>query len=130
MDWVISSLHQDDGNILYTGRKETWFQIVATIDLCKCGDNSAIRDIDCVNKDESHHWFWFENDGNTQTTEDRYGDKLKPVPINVVIQALKQDVKTDNYRRFKWALALLESMIDDKEKLSVLFNGHRILTRG
>jgi hypothetical protein len=117
-------LKDEDGNFIYTGRKETWFQIMATIDLSKCGSGSAIHDIDRVNKDESHGWYWYESDGNTRTTEDKYGDQLKPVQLQVVIDALKKDIEKDDYRRFKWALALLESMVDDRENLTCLIFGH------
>jgi len=41
-----------------------------------------------------------------------------------VVEALKKDAKDDDYRRFKWALALLEAMKDDSERLSVLLYGH------
>lgn len=112
----------DNGSFLTTGKKETWFQIMAAIDLCKCGSDSAIHKIDRVNSDESHHWYWY--DGNERITEDCYGDKPKPVPVSDVIAALRSDMKHENYRRFTWALALLETMENDPEGLSVLLYGH------
>ncbi len=110
------------GDIELTSKKITWFRIYATVDLCKCGYESNIHNIDHINKDESHFWYWY--DGNGETSKDCYGDKLKPIPIKEVVEALRKDTKKDDYRRFKWALALLESMQNDKEDLTVLFYGH------
>lgn len=118
-------LKDEKGEFIKTGRKEIWFQVIAEIDLCKCGYNSEIHKIDRVNKDESHIWYWFgSGDGDTRVTEDCYGDKPKPVPIKDVVAALEIDAEKDDYRRFKWALALLKSMQDDPEGLTVLLYGH------
>lgn len=115
-------LKDEDDNFLKTGKKETWFQLMATVDLCKCGYDSAINNIPHVNTDESHQWYWYE--GNERRIEDCYGAKLKPAPLIDVINALKKDIEDDEYRRFKWALALLESMQNDSEKITVLLYGH------
>jgi len=115
-------LKDDKGNYLLTGRKRTWFQIYATLDLCKCGGESSVSKIEIENKDELHFWYWYS--GSDDTSEDCYGTKLKPVPIKEVVDALREDVKESEYRRFKWALALLEAMQDDSEGLSVLLYGH------
>jgi len=114
-------LKDSDGSILKTGRMETWFQIVAEIDLCKCG-NVALHNLDRVNTDERHHWYWF--DGKQRTTEDCYGEKLKPVDIDDVIDALENDVANSDYHRFKWALSLLVAMKNGKENFSALLYGH------
>lgn len=112
----------EEGTLLKTGRKATWFKIYASIDLCKCGYKSKINDIDNANNDENHYWYWYE--GSERTSEDAYGRELKPISANTVIAALKKDVESYNYRRFKWALALLESMTDDSENISVLLCGY------
>jgi len=117
------TLKNDKGDFIKTGRQKTYFQTFATIDLCKCGSNSAIHNIDRVNKDESHYWYFY--DGDTEIKEDRYGDEMKPVEVAVVIEALKKNIEKDEYRRFKWALALLESMKNDEEGgITVLLYGH------
>jgi hypothetical protein len=118
-------LTDDEGELIKTGRKSTYFMVYAEIDLCKCGYSSAVSKLDQINKDESHFWEWYgSGDGNNAITEDRYGDKLKPIPISDVVAALESDEKNDNYRRFKWALALLKSMQDEPEDLKVLIYGH------
>lgn len=113
-----------NGELIKTGRKEVYFQVMAMVDLCKCGYSSHISKINWKNTRDDIVWYWYTEDGNTQIKEDRYGDASEPVDINIVIEALKKDVQDDDYRRFKWALALLESMKDDKEGIKILFYGH------
>jgi len=115
-------IKDDDGNFLKTGKKETYFFVMATVDLCKCGYDSNVHKLDGVNKDESHQWYWYER--NDRIIEDCYGAKMKPVPLIDLIEALKLDIASDEYRRFKWALALLESMNDDNEDITALLYGH------
>jgi len=112
----------NEGNLITTGKKSTWFEVMAMIDLCKTGHGSEISKIDFKNTDESHYWYFYS--GNKEIIDDNYGDKSKPIPISVVLEALKKDYQESEYRRFKWAIALLESMAEDKEELSVLFYGH------
>jgi len=107
--------------------ESTWFQIYAMVDLCKPGYDSEIFKIDSENKTpDVKQWYWYAptGDDNIGVTEDRYGAKPKPVPLTDVIHALRLDMQGDDYRRFKWAMALLESMADDNEELSVLFYGY------
>lgn len=115
-------LKDADGDLIPTGRKETYFAVFATIDLCKCGYDSAINSIDNWNTDESHGWYWYE--GSAELRKDLYGVRLKPVSISTIINALEKDMESSDYRRFKWALALLESMVDDEEELGVLIYKH------
>jgi hypothetical protein len=117
-------LKDEKGNFVKTGRKVTYFMVYAEIDLCKCGYSSAIHKLDRVNKDESHFWEWYSTGyGNDELTQDSYGDKPKPLPIPVVLEALEEDAKDSDYRRFKWAIALLKSMQDD-DNLKVMLYGH------
>ena len=116
-------LKDKDNNHIHTGRKQTSFCVYAKIDLCKCGSDSHIGKIDRINKDESHYWFWYEN-SDIETIEDCYGEMMKPIPIKTVVEALRKDSKSGPYRRFEWALALLEAMQDDQEKLEVMIYGH------
>ena len=69
-------IKDERGQFIRTGRKRTFFQIIATVDLSKYS------------------------------------------------YALKQDMAKDNYRRFKWALALLESMQNETQEITVLLYGH------
>lgn len=115
-------LKDENNEFIKSGKKATWFEVMAMIDLCKAGYESEIHKIDKKNTDENHFWYFYEN--NSEITKDSYGEKLKPVPILTVLEALKKDNEYDPYRRFTWAIALLESMKDDKEELYVLIYGH------
>lgn len=99
-----------------------FFMIYAQVDLSKTGSYSHVSKLAAHHKGNPTVYWYF--DGNTRETEDGYGDKPIPLPIGTVLEALQKDVKTDDYRRFKWAMALLEAMKDDKEQLSVLLYGH------
>lgn len=101
---------------------ETYFEIMCMVDLCQCSRGSMINGLNRVNKDDSHGWYWYL--GDKRLSEDAYGDRLKPVPIEHVIEALKVDLENEDYRRLRWAIALLESMADDSEEISVLLYGY------
>jgi hypothetical protein len=116
-------LKDDKGNYIHTGREEIYFMVYATIDLCKCGYDSEVLKLDWRNK-ESDSVVWYFYNGSEETREDLYGESSKPIKIQEVLGALKKDAKKDDYRRFKWAISLLESMVNDSEDLEVLFYGH------
>jgi hypothetical protein len=111
----------EGGRPIKTGVKESWFWTYAEIDLCKCG-GGEIDSLPRNNKDEKNVHFIIQ--GDQHIYEDRYGDKFLPLDINMVYEAIKKDSKKDEYRRFKWALSLLESMKDEKEGLKVILFGY------
>jgi hypothetical protein len=115
-------IKDEEGNFVTTGKKETFFFVYAELDLCKCDYDGFIHKLDRKNTDESHHWYWYR--GSEKRTDDFYGDQPKPMPIAEVIEAIEKDSEGEEYRRFKWALALLNSMKDDPENLQVLWFGH------
>jgi hypothetical protein len=120
-----------NGNYIKTGRVEKWFCVYAALDLCKLGyDEHALnlllkRTHLAANAVKNHlvHYF-YGHDGNTRFTQDRYGEPLYPVPIKEVLSAVKELSQDDEYRRLKWADALLSSMANDHEQLEVIFFGH------
>lgn len=104
-------------------RKAKWFQIYAELDLCKLGSKSPLFDL--MKKVCRPEVYWYKSDGNTREMRDRYGDCFKPVPIRDVLAALQADPDATTYRRIKWAIGLLEEMVQDKEDdISVVFFGH------
>lgn len=116
----------DTGEIVLTGRKKRWFNVYATIDLCKLGHdenplNTLIRESHGV-ADETIVNYFYTDDGNTQIKDDKYGESMNPVPLLEVIRAIEKT--PSDYRRLKWAKDLLESMKDSGEDLSVMFFGH------
>lgn len=121
-------------DILKNKEGQLWFSEECVIDMSKCGDSN-------VGRLASKHLlrkgkpllYWYEND--KEVTEDSYGDKPTPIPTSQVIEALRKDVKVLDYgnndrpyRRFEWALSLLEAIEkrDDgkKKEFCVIFNGH------
>ena len=118
------------GEYIKTGRIEKYFSIYAMVDLCKCGYDSKTyalsgksHKLGNENKDKYFYYF-YGSDGNSQVVEDRYGDYMHAIPIQDVIDALIVDSQEDEYRRYKWAIALLNSMNTDQENLEVLFFGY------
>lgn len=103
-----------------------WFNIYASIDLCKCGYDSNIGNIPIAHKGSKPLVYWYGFDGNLEITKDRYDEMPKPISIQTVIKALEKDIKVDQYHRFKWALSLLNGMQNEcgREELEVLFYGH------
>jgi hypothetical protein len=116
-------------------KKEKWFREDCVIDLMKCHESNVGRlaGENLFTKGKPV-LYWYEND--QAQTEDPYGGKPRPIPTKEVIEALRKDVKVllDHgdcilpYRRFEWALALLEAIEnrDDgkKKEFCVIFNGH------
>jgi len=97
-----------------------------TIDLCDCGkSNIAKLAQDSFSAKALPKVRWYE--GNETITEDVCGDKPSPVPLAEIIKALKQDIKTDDYRRYKWALATLEAVVKHdhwQNEFTAIFEGH------
>jgi len=113
-------IKDDHNNLTPTGRTESYFMQYASLDLCKPGYDSHIFNIASTNPDPKEVVYWYV--GDTRITTDRYGEELRPVPILEVLEALQED--DQEYRRFRWAVALLESMVDDSEEIHVLLYGH------
>jgi anti-sigma28 factor (negative regulator of flagellin synthesis) len=62
-------------------------------------------------------------------TKDCYGDYLGVMLVPDVIEALKADCKNGEYRRFAWAIAMLESIWEtsseyERQNLRVISYGH------
>ena len=105
-----------------------YFMVFAELRMCKMGSTARISKLDWKNTSTSPepYWYYYQGESDELVTEDKYGDKSRPVPIGEVIEALKHDVARDDYSRFKWALDLLKAMDDSKgySNLSVMFYGH------
>jgi hypothetical protein len=59
-------------------------------------------------------------------TKDPYGSYLGMFDVDEVIEALEEELKTDDYRRFKWALTLLKTIKETwtEGNLKVVTYGH------
>lgn len=114
-------VRDENNNFVKTDIIESYFMIAAEIDLCKIGDSHLCKALK-LNNDKLREYYWYGYDGNMRISDDRYEDKPELATIEDCITALKKDIKESDYRRFQWALALLESMKDSNMK--VLWFGH------
>jgi hypothetical protein len=62
--------------------------------------------------------YFYNDDGNTRVTEDKYGQPLTESPIGPIIDILEREVEDkkffgDYYRRIEPALAMLKSFADN-----------------
>lgn len=87
--------------------KGSYMEVVAMVALSKVPDLSP-------SKTGTPVYFYYEQrDGDTSTTEDCYGDRLRAVPVKQMLEDVKKAQKRcPDYRRWKPAIALLESLVD------------------
>ncbi len=98
----------------------------ASLDLCKPGPGAVMDLARRKPRIKKEAVAYYEDSGDERQTEDSYGDAHPAIPLAEMVKALKKDNAQDPYRRFTWALALLESMQatgDDKEVVCVT-HGH------
>ena len=116
----------DKGRYVETGRLEYYFSVYATIDLCKLGyQDDALNRLAKKSHKGSKSKVYFFYEGDKEMREDCYGEKMFPVPVAKVLKAMKASIDPQEpYRRLEWAIALLESMVNDSEEIQVLFYGH------
>jgi hypothetical protein len=87
----------------------SFFNVASMVDLCKPGYESAIFGIKPDEIRGSFPIYLYDLDGNTQHTEDHYGNALRAIPVSHVLQALREDAKREPYRRFLLALPLVRA---------------------
>jgi len=118
------------GNTRPIPRKEnrTSFLADITIDLACCGDSNIAKIAEeSFRADAYPKMFWYE--GDERITEDACGSEPSLVPLEKIIEALKKDIKKEDYRRFRWALATLESVAqldngNPMKEFNAIFIGH------
>jgi len=118
------------GNPRPISRKEnrTSFLADITIDLACCGDSNIAKIAEqsfSVYAQPKIQYY----EGDHTITEDACGSKPSLVPLEKIIEALKKDIKKEDYRRFRWALATLESVssLDNgnpMKEFGAIFIGH------
>lgn len=104
-----------------------WLDVYAMVDLCKPGYDTSIYEMTGrgAKKERSEPLvYFFAEDGNTSVQEDRYGDKIQAIPIHKVIEAIQKDAKRSTYRRFHWALTMLEAIAKDDPEAVVALYGY------
>lgn len=109
--------------------RSVYLSELARMDLCKPGYDSAIYALcgrDASKPDQGEPAYIYNDTGNTKIIKDRYGDKLRALPIDDVIAALESDSKHDSYERFKIALDMLRAWraYYISRQLHVILYGH------
>ncbi len=106
----------------------TYFQVIATLDLGKCTrSNILLLPWENLKTDTTFEFFSPTGDNDQSIIEDRYGNRMQPIPLDAVIAALEKDVRRDNYRPAVWAISLLNKMREDAisdESFTVMLYGH------
>jgi hypothetical protein len=101
------------------GESKRWAEVVAVFNMCKFGDFNGvfIKETDC---------FIYADDGNTEITEDKYGDSLKEASVEDVIKYLEEYKDTQEpYRRVEPLLGLLKGFdVSEWEDLIILHYGY------
>lgn len=121
---LVGKVHENMKGFTDDTKDKPWFNIYATVDLCKPGAAEILK-LKENTKADPVYVFAIMGDGDTPVVDDRYGVPIIPIPIQDVLEALHTDQRNDYYRRFGWAIALLESMVQEEGgQLSVAFWGY------
>jgi hypothetical protein len=92
-------------------------KVIGMVDLCKLSVPSSIK--------ETSKFYFYDLDGNTPVVFDKYGDELKQASLTDVIAWLEEQIELgDTYSRYKTALALAKSCVEDYNNPIVLFFGY------
>lgn len=122
---LVGQVHENMKGFCDDTKDKAWFQIYATVDLCKPGYGAVVMKLKDDTKTDPVYMYPVMGDGDTQIAEDQYGAAIVPIAIQDVLEALHTDQRNDYYRRFQWAIALLESMQGEEQgQLSVAFWGY------
>lgn len=122
---LVGKVHENMKGYTDDSKDKSWFQIYATVDLCKPGYDAVVMKLKNATKADPVYMYAIMGDGDTEVTEDRYGESVFPIPVQDVLEALHADQRNDYYRRFSWATALLQKMVaEENGQLSVAFWGY------
>ena len=93
---------------------------IASFDMSKIGASSWLS------RYPETEYYIYADDGNTEIVEDAYGEPLREIPIDELIDILENDPEMQGYRRVEPFLALLKGFDQSKfdNNLVVLHYGH------
>ena len=94
---------------------------IVTINLAKCSDvfHNYLH-----NKNINQQHYIYHSDGDTVKITDSYGDKLMTFKANTVLEALKVASADSEHRRYRTAIATIESMLPDYNNLMIITEGY------
>lgn len=105
------------------------FTTVGMVDLVKIGEgklarldsyrnkekfpptSNSVKFITNQKKDNRYIKSYISLDGNLDSTEDDYGNRLYSYPAQEILAALREDNSKESYRRFEIAIVTLETFI-------------------
>lgn len=87
---------------------------IVQLDLCKVGSLPT----------KESEYFIYADDGNTPVIVDRYEDFLGQMTLQEFINHIDREIQTSDYRRYKTAKAVAESMLEGYDDVQVLTYGH------
>ena len=85
------------------GDEKPWGEIIASMNLC-CVDNEVLRGINEYPETDCYIFA----DGEERTSEDKYGQTMREIPIPDLIGILEQAEANDHYRRYSPCIGLLK----------------------
>ena len=113
----------EKSNGMLINEEMRYCHVIAMFDLCKFYPLSMLR-----NEYPTTKCYFYADDGNTEVMEDRYGEPLKEIPIEDVIEILEGELEEgSNYRRIYPTLAALKILNEHKHQwneLTVLHYGY------
>lgn len=88
--------------------------------------NKSKRKDEFVGMSDEDLKYILELAGDSELKKDYYDDDLIGIPATKVLEALKENNEKDTYRRYRIAITLLESVLNefDKEDIYCVFFGH------
>ena len=122
----------ENGDMIPTGRQQIYCQTYGEVVLGKIYE-SKLSDLHsqaaATNRARPNQFYFrYHSDGNTEWTEDAYGDPFCVAGIDEAIEAIEADIFNEDspyeYSTLKWAHALRTSMKQNHgDYLKVLFYG-------
>ena len=131
----IFSLHDFDKGVQYhklTGKRVYSFKIIATFGDLRFSRESNLFSLDITNLNEkSDYWEWLDEFTNERIDRDWEGDRLNPIPLTAVLEALKKDIKDnvvndedlqpDDLTWHEWIINALEAMPEIENKFALIY---------
>jgi hypothetical protein len=93
--------------------------VVAMVDMCKCYPLS-----DYLRRSPATNCYIYADDGDTEITEDRYGQALTETSIADTIEHLEKVMVSDYYWRYDLLLSVLKEVNEYDGRIVVLHYGY------
>lgn len=98
---------------------------IARFDLCKVG-GTRFTQLFCIPIDFTMNGDMV-GDEEADLTEDKYGEQCKYAEVSDVVEWIENQIKTDDYCRWKPFLAMLKEFNSEEWKMSSKFKQERLI---